>query len=81
VVIGRSGRLVTPEEAQDMIAGYTVLNDLGSIDVSAMAIEDAVVLGEEVAAGGTVQETLQRFMTDGSSGFSSSSRPAWSSVA
>jgi hypothetical protein len=63
VVIGRSGRLVTPEEAQDMIAGYTVLNDLGSIDVSAMAIEDAVVLGEEVAAGGTVQETLQRFMT------------------
>jgi 2-polyprenyl-6-methoxyphenol hydroxylase-like FAD-dependent oxidoreductase len=27
-----------------------------------MAIEDAVVLGQEVAAGGTVQETLQRFM-------------------
>jgi 2-polyprenyl-6-methoxyphenol hydroxylase-like FAD-dependent oxidoreductase len=26
-----------------------------------MAIEDAVVLGEEVAAGGTVEETLQRF--------------------
>jgi 2-polyprenyl-6-methoxyphenol hydroxylase-like FAD-dependent oxidoreductase len=27
-----------------------------------MAIEDAVVLGQEVAAGGAVHETLQRFM-------------------
>ena len=33
VVIGRTGRLVTPDEAQAMIAGYTILNDLGSIDV------------------------------------------------
>ncbi len=33
VVIGRTGRLVTPDEAQGMIAGYTILNDLGSVDV------------------------------------------------
>ncbi|MCZ0999470.1 fumarylacetoacetate hydrolase family protein [Streptomyces mirabilis] len=33
VVIGRSGRYVTPSEAEHMIAGYTVVNDLGTVDI------------------------------------------------
>ncbi|MBA2946843.1 fumarylacetoacetate hydrolase family protein [Streptomyces himalayensis] len=33
VVIGRSGRFVSPDEAQRMIAGYTVVNDLGTVDI------------------------------------------------
>ncbi|NAZ81522.1 fumarylacetoacetate hydrolase family protein [Kineococcus sp. R8] len=33
VVIGRTGRYVTPEEAPDLIAGYTIVNDLGTVDL------------------------------------------------
>lgn len=33
VVVGRTGRLVTPDEADEMIAGYTIVNDLGTVDV------------------------------------------------
>lgn len=33
VVIGRTGRFVTPDEAQGMIAGYTIVNDLGTVDI------------------------------------------------
>lgn len=33
VVIGRTGRFVTPDEASAMIAGYTVINDLGTVDI------------------------------------------------
>ncbi|GHE58935.1 fumarylacetoacetate hydrolase family protein [Streptomyces capitiformicae] len=33
VVVGRTGRNVTPDEATDMIAGYTIVNDLGTIDI------------------------------------------------
>ncbi|MBA2946840.1 fumarylacetoacetate hydrolase family protein [Streptomyces himalayensis] len=32
-VIGRSGRYVSREEAKQMIAGYTIVDDLGSVDV------------------------------------------------
>jgi 2,4-diketo-3-deoxy-L-fuconate hydrolase len=33
VVIGGTGRFLTPEEAPALIAGYTIVNDLGSPDV------------------------------------------------
>lgn len=33
VVIGRTGRFVTPDETPAMIAGYTVINDLGTVDI------------------------------------------------
>jgi 2,4-diketo-3-deoxy-L-fuconate hydrolase len=33
VVLGRTGRFVTEGEAQEMIAGYTIVNDLGSVDL------------------------------------------------
>jgi len=33
VVIGGTGRYLTPDEAQGLIAGYTVVNDLGTVDI------------------------------------------------
>ncbi|MFJ3802538.1 fumarylacetoacetate hydrolase family protein [Streptomyces sp. NPDC090088] len=33
VVLGGTGRLLTPDEAQGLIAGYTIVNDLGSPDI------------------------------------------------
>lgn len=33
VVIGHSGRFVTTSEAEHMIGGYTVVNDLGTVDI------------------------------------------------
>jgi 2-keto-4-pentenoate hydratase/2-oxohepta-3-ene-1,7-dioic acid hydratase in catechol pathway len=33
VVLGGTGRLLSPDEAQGLIAGYTIVNDLGSVDV------------------------------------------------
>jgi 2,4-didehydro-3-deoxy-L-rhamnonate hydrolase len=33
VVLGGSGRFLTPDEAPDLIAGYTVVNDLGTVDI------------------------------------------------
>lgn len=33
VVIGRGGRFVTTSEAERMIGGYTVVNDLGTVDI------------------------------------------------
>jgi len=33
VVVGRTGRFVAPDEAQQMIAGYTIVNDIGTVDV------------------------------------------------
>jgi 2,4-diketo-3-deoxy-L-fuconate hydrolase len=33
VVIGRTGRYVTPDEAPALTAGYTIVNDLGTVDI------------------------------------------------
>jgi 2-keto-4-pentenoate hydratase/2-oxohepta-3-ene-1,7-dioic acid hydratase in catechol pathway len=33
VVIGGHGRLVAPEDARELIAGYTIVNDLGTVDI------------------------------------------------
>lgn len=33
VVIGGTGRYLTPEEAPGLIAGYTIVNDLGTVDI------------------------------------------------
>ena len=33
VVIGGTGRFLTPDEAPSLIAGYTVVNDLGTVDI------------------------------------------------
>jgi 2,4-didehydro-3-deoxy-L-rhamnonate hydrolase len=33
VVLGGSGRLLTPDEAQERIAGYMIVNDLGTVDI------------------------------------------------
>ncbi len=33
VVLGGTGRLLAPDEAQDVIAGYTIVNDLGTVDI------------------------------------------------
>jgi 2,4-diketo-3-deoxy-L-fuconate hydrolase len=33
VVIGGTGRYLTPDEAQGLIAGYTIVNDLGTVDI------------------------------------------------
>jgi 2,4-didehydro-3-deoxy-L-rhamnonate hydrolase len=48
-VIGRAGRRVPPEEALDLIAGYTIANDLTSRD--ALARWDAGNLGIDWLAG------------------------------
>jgi 2,4-didehydro-3-deoxy-L-rhamnonate hydrolase len=48
-VIGRAGRRVAPEEALDLIAGYTIANDLTSRD--ALARWDAGTLGIDWLAG------------------------------
>lgn len=33
VVLGKHARYATPEQAQDLIAGYVMVNDLGSVDI------------------------------------------------
>jgi 2-keto-4-pentenoate hydratase/2-oxohepta-3-ene-1,7-dioic acid hydratase in catechol pathway len=48
-VIGRPGRRVPPEEALDLVAGYTIANDLTSRD--ALARWDAGTLGIDWLAG------------------------------
>lgn len=48
-VIGRPGRRVAPEQALDLIAGYTIANDLTSRD--ALARWDAGVMGIDWVAG------------------------------
>jgi len=48
-VIGRAGRRVPPEEALDLVAGYTIANDLTSRD--ALARWDAGTLGIDWLAG------------------------------
>jgi 2,4-didehydro-3-deoxy-L-rhamnonate hydrolase len=48
-VIGRAGRRVPPEEALDLIAGYTIANDMTSRD--ALARWDAGTLGIDWLAG------------------------------
>jgi 2,4-didehydro-3-deoxy-L-rhamnonate hydrolase len=48
-VIGRAGRRVAPEDALDLIAGYTIANDLTSRD--ALARWDAGTLGIDWLAG------------------------------
>ena len=48
-VIGRSGRRVPPEEALDLVAGYTIANDLTSRD--ALARWDTGTLGIDWLAG------------------------------
>jgi 2-keto-4-pentenoate hydratase/2-oxohepta-3-ene-1,7-dioic acid hydratase in catechol pathway len=48
-VIGRAGRRVPPSEALDLIAGYTIANDLTSRD--ALARWDAGTLGIDWLAG------------------------------
>ena len=32
-MIGGTGRYLTPDEAQGLIAGYTIVNDLGTVDI------------------------------------------------
>ena len=32
VIVGRTGRYIKPEEANDLIAGYVMVNDLGTVD-------------------------------------------------
>lgn len=32
VVIGKTGRFATPEQAKDLVAGYVIANDLGTLD-------------------------------------------------
>jgi 2,4-diketo-3-deoxy-L-fuconate hydrolase len=32
VIVGKSGRYVKPEEAEDLIAGYVAINDIGTVD-------------------------------------------------
>ena len=33
MVLGGTGRFVTPDEGRELIAGYTIVNDLGTVDI------------------------------------------------
>lgn len=62
VALGASIRLGLSVQALDQVGEGVLIGELHVGQGAGMAIEDAVVLGEELVAGGSVEQQFERFM-------------------